>query len=237
MSGRRIGDLVLFVSSTSEPCKYVLQRAQPLMQGGMVVIRLDTHEHRRQAMSGKKFVITSVPTLVVVYQDGGTQLYVGIDHILKVFDALTAPTPIQPPPSSGREIEGEPPLVHIAGGGDDEEDTPIVTEEPPKPKKKKKVVAPPPPPEEEEEGIDQIEIPVEPPSTTRPKKKKKKRSEISGGGILVDDYAGDSSFASTSGGGGGKSSKHSSSRMGDIFAAAKRMEEQRNQTLGRKEDE
>ena len=77
-----IGEVLLFISSASKasvPCVNALRQYQ-LPIG---VLRLDTEESRSKAASGKYFQITAVPTLVVVYNDGNVQLFLGAEKVLQ----------------------------------------------------------------------------------------------------------------------------------------------------------
>ena len=76
-----VQNLVLFVSSNSKECvdpmRFITHYRMPIN-----VVRLDSAYDRQRAAPGKFFQIHSVPTLVVIYQDGNTQLFVGKEKIL-----------------------------------------------------------------------------------------------------------------------------------------------------------
>lgn len=76
-----VQNLILFVSSNSKECvdpmRFITHYRMPIN-----VVRLDSASDRQRAATGKFFQIHSVPTLVVIYQDGNTQLFVGKEKIL-----------------------------------------------------------------------------------------------------------------------------------------------------------
>lgn len=52
------------------------------------LVRLDTAEARTAAATGKLFQITVVPTMVVIYEDGNLQMFVGAEKITQWLSAL-----------------------------------------------------------------------------------------------------------------------------------------------------
>lgn len=82
-----ISEAILFVatnSNASRPClQFVSQQKIP-----MQVVRLDTESARKSAASGKFFQITVVPTMVIAYEDGNTQLFLGSQKIIQWLTAM-----------------------------------------------------------------------------------------------------------------------------------------------------
>lgn len=75
-----VNQLLLFISSASsasKPCIQFIYNSRIPVE----IIRLDTAEARKCASQGR-LQITCVPSLVVIYQDGNTQLFVGQDKII-----------------------------------------------------------------------------------------------------------------------------------------------------------
>jgi len=77
-----ISEAILFISSASQasvPCvKLVVQNNLPIN-----ILKLDSTEDRQKAASGKYFQVTAVPTLVVVYGNGTTQLFLGTQKVIE----------------------------------------------------------------------------------------------------------------------------------------------------------
>lgn len=75
-----ISDVLLFVASNSKTCipcvEYVTRYRIPAK-----IVRLDSEEARRSAANGPFFQVTVVPTMVVIYEDGNTQLFTGAPKI------------------------------------------------------------------------------------------------------------------------------------------------------------
>jgi hypothetical protein len=72
-----MSDAILFVSSSSKACKpcmdFIAQTGFPVK-----IVRLDTTKARRQASQGSPhFQVVSVPTMIVTYDDGNLQMFVG----------------------------------------------------------------------------------------------------------------------------------------------------------------
>lgn len=82
-----IQNMVLFVSSNSkncvEPLTFIQQTKIPVG-----VVRLDTKAERQRALNGKFFQIQSVPSLVVFYDDGDMQMFLGREKIIGWFVTL-----------------------------------------------------------------------------------------------------------------------------------------------------
>jgi len=83
-----ISDVVLFYSKFSPECKdcvnFVQQAKLPV-----ALIALDTKESRDHALNGSLIQIKNVPSMIVSYDDGNVQLYVGKPKIMGWFAAIT----------------------------------------------------------------------------------------------------------------------------------------------------
>jgi len=90
-----ISDVVLFYSKFSTECKdcviFVQQTKLPV-----ALIALDTKESRDHALNGSLIQIKNVPSMIVSYEDGNVQLYVGKPKIMGWFTAITQ-HPVQKP--------------------------------------------------------------------------------------------------------------------------------------------
>lgn len=82
-----INDLILFISSESEPCQkcisFISRANFPIN-----TVRLDTAEAREIAKNGKFFSITKVPTLIIIMDDGQASQYIGLDKVIQVIMSL-----------------------------------------------------------------------------------------------------------------------------------------------------
>jgi len=139
-----ISDVYLFCSTMSPacmPCLQFLRSYHPPVQA----VRLDTKTTREAVANGKNFQIRSVPTLMVLYDDGNMQLFVGQQKVMAWLRQLLtrASTPVVPAPYA-------PDMSDVPEDSDDE--TEFVAP-PPKPKKKKpgRKTRPAPAPEPEPE--------------------------------------------------------------------------------------
>lgn len=146
-----ITEVVLFISSVSKECipcvAFIVKTKLPVS-----IIRLDTEEARKKAMTGPFFAITNVPTLLLSYADGNMQLFQGRDKIMPLLVKLT-----QPPPQP--RIENE--IKHVTF----EEPT----RQPPKGKSLNyKPVVPTPETEIIENTSEDEDIPPHPPKTRKP---------------------------------------------------------------------
>ena len=77
-----ISEIILFISSTSNACVQCMRVITPLRLN-IPVVRLDTEEARTTVENGKYFQIKSVPSMVVTYEDGNIQLFVGSPKIIQ----------------------------------------------------------------------------------------------------------------------------------------------------------
>jgi hypothetical protein len=133
----QIEEITLFISSTSRACvpcfKFSLSYKIPVK-----TVRLDTQETRDSARHGEFFQVTIVPTMVVFYVDGNMQLFVGAEKVLmwmqqyvRLRDSVSEnrPHPLSMEDSTSSEGIGET-IVE-----EEEEDSP-----PPSPPQRKKPV-------------------------------------------------------------------------------------------------
>lgn len=91
-----ISKIVCFVSTVSTACRPVIefckQNAAPV-----IFVRLDTTESRQAALQGDPIVVTSVPTLIVEYEDGNYQQFQTAQKIIAwLTQALKRPPPPEP---------------------------------------------------------------------------------------------------------------------------------------------
>lgn len=77
-----ISEVLLFIATNSRACvpciEFKTHHRFPAQ-----IIRLDSESAREQATNGSFFQITSVPTMVVIYNDGNTQMFVGSPKIIQ----------------------------------------------------------------------------------------------------------------------------------------------------------
>ena len=75
-----IAEVLLFIATNSRSCsacmEFIERHGLPVK-----VVRLDSEEARNIAANGTYFQITAVPTMVVIYDDGNTQLFTGAPKI------------------------------------------------------------------------------------------------------------------------------------------------------------
>ena len=71
-----ISEVVIFYSKFSKECQQPLEIIQ-YYKLPVIMIPLDTIEDRKAALNGSIIQIKNVPSLIVTYEDGNTQLYVG----------------------------------------------------------------------------------------------------------------------------------------------------------------
>ncbi len=220
----------------------------------MQVVRLDTESSRKAAANGKFFQITTVPTMVIMYEDGNTQLFLGAPKIIQWLTAMIksasagARKEQQAPRQEQQNMYGPisdsypRPRRQVIDEGEDMDATPIPIEEeddlpPPPPQRrpaqrKAPVVVEEDYPEEEPEE----EEPQEKPKSKKKSKAKSRRKPV----VVEEDdsvaakrrMAKDklNKAASTK-------SKPLSSRMKDVYSVAKQMEADMKNSLGYKEEE
>lgn len=102
-----ISDVVLFYSKFSTECKECVNFVQHARLP-VVLIALDTKESRDLALNGSLIQIKNVPSMIVSYEDGNVQLYVGKPKIMGWFVAITqqhAQKPNIPEPTQIAKIE------------------------------------------------------------------------------------------------------------------------------------
>lgn len=163
-----IAEVLLFIATNSRACAPCIE-FKSHHRFPAQIIRLDTESARDQATNGSFFQITSVPTMVVIYNDGNTQLFVGSPKIIQWMtmiiksekeapvNSLNAYTPAGgnmygPRPNPPRPFQDdyrEPPPAKrtiIEEYGEEEEEEEYEEEEeftpPPKVQKKKKPAPP-----------------------------------------------------------------------------------------------
>lgn len=82
-------EMTLFVSTASRASEVCLRKMVNVINKlPITIVRLDTSESRQIAMNGTNFQIRVVPSMVVIYNDGNLQLFVGIDKILKMVSGM-----------------------------------------------------------------------------------------------------------------------------------------------------
>ena len=242
-----ISEAILFVASNSPACKqcvqFVSQHKMP-----MQIVRLDTESSRKTAANGKFFQITAVPTMVIMYEDGNTQLFLGTPKIVQWITALIshsrAPKEEAPRPSSIRHQENNMygpistaypvsksrrPMIDE---GDDIEDMHIPQDLPVRPPVRS---APVVVEEDYPEDILEIEEPEEekPKPRARTKKGKAKQQPVED-----DPNAGKRRLAKEKlNRAAAAKSKPLSSKMKDVYNMAKQMEEDAKNSYGYKEED
>lgn len=110
-----VKELILFIASNSRASATtfsIVQRNRLPID----IVRLDTPESRNRAMNGREFQITTVPTLLVIYDDS-SELIVGANRVnLWLTEAFLS----QPKPEPEPMVESEPVIEEI----DEEEEPP-----------------------------------------------------------------------------------------------------------------
>lgn len=98
-----ISNVILFVCSNSnssiEPLNLIQYYNIPVQ-----VVKLDNQKARNKAKKGRFFQITSVPSLVVIYQDGTLQMFVGKDKTVNWIQQLVS-NKMQPTYNQPEEYE------------------------------------------------------------------------------------------------------------------------------------
>lgn len=97
-----VQEVVLFVSSTSRASTPVLQFVGK-NQIPVGIVRLDTPEDRQIAATGKYFQIVNVPALLVIYDDGNLQLFVGQEKIITWFQQIIQKSMQHPHPQQNQQ--------------------------------------------------------------------------------------------------------------------------------------
>lgn len=228
-----ISEVLLFIATNSRECAGTMDFKERHKFPAQIV-RLDSSETRSIAANGKYFQVTSVPSMVVIYDDGNTQMFVGTPKIIQwmtmiikstrsqgVEEKRVVPTPGRYFPAGGtrgpvnreesfppEDRDREPRTVYI------EEDEEVWEEEPaPKPKSKPKAK------------------PKPKAKTKAPLKKKKPpvRFEEESEQEIEVEYIAPEAPSPTQ--------KRQPSRMSGIYNAAKQMEHDRKASLGYKEED
>jgi hypothetical protein len=107
----RIAKLLLFVSTSSKSSIECVGFLQQNRIPDVSIIRLDTEEAREQAASGSMFQITVVPSLVVLFEDGNLQMFVGLPKIISWFKKMMQSA--SNPPRNTRPKNGKPKSSNI----------------------------------------------------------------------------------------------------------------------------
>lgn len=252
-----ISEVLLFVSSNSRACIPCLNFVSSTRFPANIV-RLDTDVSRKMAANGNFFQINSVPTMVVIYDDGNTQLFMGAPKILQWMKIILSKTaepkgvtsympaggnmygPRPNPPPSERGRPNRYPDVEEGRSLDrypevEEEDLPNRNSEPRDSNSDVLIIDEGP--DEEEQKPKKAK-----PSKTKPSKKisKKKKKppvdfeELEGGNEV--EFIADEHKRSSRPEPSGKPKKQQS-RMAGVIAAARQLEQDRKNSLGYKEEE
>jgi hypothetical protein len=126
-----INNAILFVASYSKesgPCQDIIKHYNLPVN----IIYLDTEEDRLRAENGKYFSITHVPTLVLEFVEGNIQLFIGSVKIIALIKSM-----VQPPGPSSRVPEPSSTIVI-----DEDSDEDIIPEKIPKNKPTRALRAP-----------------------------------------------------------------------------------------------
>lgn len=249
-----ISELTLFVASNSPeciPCIKIADSFSAAVRRNVNIVRLDTIEMRKVAANGKFFQITSVPTLVLFYEDGNLQLFLGAPKIIDWFNKIGRPKPVEP-----KNMYGPVSTSHPMGTRMQERDIPMYNsreeyyeEEIPE---RVEIVeddfdAPPPEirraPKEpvqhivvEDDYNEEEPEPVKPVRKSKSKKTKSKAEDLEK--LPVDSVSEKRRIAKEKlNKAASAKGKPLSSRMKDVYNMAKQMEEDRTGSLGYKEDE
>lgn len=107
----RIAKLLLFVSTSSNSSIECVGFLQQNRIPDVSIIRLDTEEARDQAANGSMFQITVVPSLVVLFEDGNLQMFVGLPKIISWFKKMIQNA--SNPPRTARPKSSKPKSSNI----------------------------------------------------------------------------------------------------------------------------
>lgn len=211
----------------------------------MQVVRLDTESSRKTAANGKFFQITAVPTMVIMYEDGNTQLFLGTPKIVQWLTALIKTSKerervSEPEPVRHQEqnmygpISTAYPLAKtrrpIIDQGEDIED-----HLPPQPVRRPPIVEEDYPEEPLLEIEEEPEVEEEKPKPRRTKKGKSRQQkpvEEDGSAAAKRRMAKEKLNKAAS-----AKSKPLSSKMKDVYNMAKQMEEEAKNSYGYKEED
>lgn len=140
----QIVDVILFCSKFSKPSmacvNFIKQNKIPVL-----IVPLDNEEDRALAMNGENVKITSVPSLVIAFDDGKVQMFVGTEKIIGWFTAMRERSepngqPRGPPPNGHPENPNGQPNGHPSGRQKHRQEIEEESDDepPPPPKKSKK---------------------------------------------------------------------------------------------------
>lgn len=260
-----ISEATLFVASNSKasvPCiQFVSSHGIPVQ-----IVRLDSIEARTVAANGKYFQITSVPTMVIMYQDGNTQLFLGAPKITQWLTSMlkssakerhVGPQNMYGPVSTAHPLgkarrpvidTGDDMPIPIGEDEGDDEDYANLDEPPSPPRrtpKKSPVIIEEDDPEDEPE-----EAPRPPPKARKGKGKapvlkgrakgKSRRKQVAEEEEEDEDdpmVVRRRMAKEKLNRAAAAKSKPLSSRMKDVYSMAKQMEEERLGSLGYKEED
>jgi hypothetical protein len=244
-----ISEAILFVATNSNACKPCLQFVSQ-QKIPMQIVRLDTESARKSAENGKFFQITVVPTMVIVYEDGNTQLFLGTQKIIQWFKAMIKP-PSRPQPEQEHVYRSQPSREENMYGpisssypiptrkpfldeGEDMEEyrDHSLQRRPPQPRREPIVIEEDYPEEYQEE---EEEVIAPPPVVAKKSRTKKGKSKIvvEEGSIAEKKIIAKEKLNKAASAKG----KVLSSKMKNVYDTAKQMEEDMKNSLGYKEEE
>ena len=255
-----ISEVILFISTASRasiPCVNAVKQHQLRIS----IVKLDSEESRQKAASGKYFQIVGVPALVVIYDNGTIQLFLGGPKILEWMSNITAKSRPEPAPYRGVGVGPSPaqagdnmygpgrpanpmmkPPRYVDYGGDEEpQPEPEDIEEVPEddepviirkaPKKTPKSKSKQKVVEEDDDE-EPGETPVPIVSAIKSPKSKSKKKGKKGVKFDINDEKAKAKAAPAT-----EQPKKESQRMKNLFEAARQMEKDRTATLGYKEED
>lgn len=260
-----ITEAILFIASNSNACMPCIQFVSK-QRIPMQLVRLDTEASRRAAANGKFFQITTVPTMVIMYEDGNVQLFLGTPKIIQWLTAMIksasqksnensdiAIREEERPQNMYGPISAEYPIARtrrpIIDEGEDIEDYHGGPVQIPRERKTKGKVFPIVIEDYPDDVPDDVpddypedypdDVPVVNESSTKPKKVKKGRAKTKSKPVEDNDpNAGKRKLAKEKlNRAASAKSKPLSSRMKDVYNTAKQMEEDMKNSLGYKEEE
>lgn len=98
-----ISEVLLFIATNSRICmscmEFIRRYNLPIE-----VVRLDSEESRTAAANGTYFQVTVVPTMVVIYEDGNTQLFIGAPKITQWLTMLISNSNSKPEQEKERGV-------------------------------------------------------------------------------------------------------------------------------------
>ena len=130
-----ISAVVIFISEVSEKCievvKFIKKKSLPVK-----LVRLDTKEARARAMKGSVINIKQVPTIIVMFDDGDLQSFIGysksiswLTYFSKLITDKTKKLRYEKKPRLPIEEESEEEVEEIEYEEEEEEENPKKEEE------------------------------------------------------------------------------------------------------------